>query len=184
MAKNMKLPETADSIPLSPAPNGTNGATGRYLSPTLAQSPSRQLPGFRPPQEAPTDEHHPLGDTPYDPPADRHASAYAVALGQLDRVADFMHLDDDMRVYLSTCQRELIVHFPVQMDDGKVRMFTGFRVHHNATKGPGQGRHPLSPRRDAGRVPGLGHVDDLEMRADEPALRRRQGRRDRRTHEP
>ena len=39
----------------------------------------------------------------------------------------------------STCQRELIVHFPVQMDDGKVRMFTGFRVHHNATKGPVKG---------------------------------------------
>ncbi len=143
MAKNIKLPETADSIPLSPAPNGSNGSNGATtISPTPAQSLSpAQSPGLSaPPQEAPiSDEDNPLGATPYDPPTDRHASAYAVALGQLSRVADFMDLDDDMRVYLRTCQRELIVHFPVQMDDGKVRMFTGFRVHHNATKGPVKG---------------------------------------------
>jgi glutamate dehydrogenase (NAD(P)+) len=85
------------------------------------------------------DEHNPTGQTPYDPPVSGRASAYSVALGQLDRVANFMHLEDDMRVYLRTCQRELIVHFPVQMDDGRVHMFTGFRVHHNATKGPTKG---------------------------------------------
>jgi glutamate dehydrogenase (NAD(P)+) len=140
MAKNMKLPEAADLDAVSSATvqaaNGTNGSNGAATaSPTLVAPPSSN-----PPQPAPSfDEHNPLGDTPYDPPADRHASAYAVALGQLDRVANFMHLDDDMRVYLSTCQRELIVHFPVKMDDGKVRMFTGFRVHHNATKGPVKG---------------------------------------------
>jgi len=83
------------------------------------------------------DETNPPGHTPYDPLP--KASAYAVALGQLNRVADFMNLEDDMRVYLRTCQRELIVHFPVKMDDGHVRMFTGFRVHHNTTKGPTKG---------------------------------------------
>ena len=83
------------------------------------------------------DETNPLGHTPYDPMP--RASAYAVALGQLNRVADFMDLEDDMRVYLRTCQRELIVHFPVKMDDDRVRMFTGFRVQHNTTKGPTKG---------------------------------------------
>ena len=121
MAKNAKLPEAAD---FPTAHTGSNGAAA--ISPTAAE-PLNETPIL--------DEHNPVGDTPYDPPVDRHASAYAVALGQLDRVADFMQLDDDMRVYLSTCQRELIVHFPVQMDDGKGRMFTGFRVHHTATKG-------------------------------------------------
>lgn len=125
MTKNAKLPEAADSV----AQNGSHSAAP--ISPTLAQ-PLIETPTIK-------DESNPLGDTPYDPPANRRASAYAVALGQLERVADFMHLDDDMRVYLSTCQRELIVHFPVQMDDGKVHMFTGFRVHHNATKGPVKG---------------------------------------------
>jgi glutamate dehydrogenase (NAD(P)+) len=83
------------------------------------------------------DETNPPGHTPYDPTP--KASAYAVALGQLNRVADFMDLEDDMRLYLRTCQRELIVHFPVKMDDDHVRMFTGFRVHHNTTKGPTKG---------------------------------------------
>ncbi|MBP8292821.1 MAG: Glu/Leu/Phe/Val dehydrogenase [Caldilineaceae bacterium] len=83
------------------------------------------------------DETNPPGHTPYDPVP--HASAYAVALGQLNRVADFMQLEDDMRLYLRTCQRELIVHFPVKMDDDRVRMFTGFRVQHNTTKGPTKG---------------------------------------------
>ncbi len=87
----------------------------------------------------PHDENNPSGETPYDPPVNHQASAYAVALGQLDATASFMGLEDDMRVYLRTCQRELIVHFPVMMDNGHVRMFTGFRVHHNTTKGPTKG---------------------------------------------
>lgn len=86
------------------------------------------------------DAEHPTGETPYDPaPPPRRVSAYAVALGQLDRVFNFMNLDEDIRSYLRTCQRELIVHFPVKMDDGSIRMFTGFRVHHNMVKGPTKG---------------------------------------------
>jgi glutamate dehydrogenase (NAD(P)+) len=82
--------------------------------------------------------HHPSGATPDDPPIVRE-SAYAVAQEQLDRVANFMELDEDIRVYLRSPQRELIVHFPVRMDDGHMRMFTGFRVHHNTIKGPTKG---------------------------------------------
>jgi glutamate dehydrogenase (NAD(P)+) len=40
---------------------------------------------------------------------------------------------------LRTCQRELIVHFPVKMDNGQMRMFKGYRVHHNTIKGPTKG---------------------------------------------
>lgn len=69
----------------------------------------------------------------------QRASAYEVAQHQLAMVADFMGLPDDQRAYLSVPQRELIVHFPVQMDDGSMRMFEGFRVHHNMVKGPTKG---------------------------------------------
>lgn len=87
----------------------------------------------------PHDENNPSGETPYDPPVNHQASAQQ-CLCQLDATASFMGLEDDMRVYLRTCQaRELIVHFPVMMDNGHVRMFTGFRVHHNTTKGPTKG---------------------------------------------
>lgn len=68
-----------------------------------------------------------------------HASAYSVAQEQLYRVAEIMHLDNDMREYLMMPRRELIVHFPVVMDDGNIRMFSGFRVHHNTALGPTKG---------------------------------------------
>jgi hypothetical protein len=41
--------------------------------------------------------------------------------------------------FLRRPKRELIVNFPVQMDDGSIRMFTGYRVHHNAVRGPTKG---------------------------------------------
>jgi glutamate dehydrogenase (NAD(P)+) len=69
----------------------------------------------------------------------QRASAYEVAQHQLAMVAAFMGLPADQLAYLSVPQRELIVHFPVQMDDGSMRMFEGFRVHHNMVKGPTKG---------------------------------------------
>jgi len=69
----------------------------------------------------------------------RRASAYAVAQAQLDVVAEAMGLDEHLHAYLRLPQRELIVHFPVRMDSGEMRMFTGFRVQHNTTKGPTKG---------------------------------------------
>ena len=66
-------------------------------------------------------------------------SAYEVSQRQLGMVAKFMGLPDDKLAYLSVPQRELIVHFPVQMDDGSMRMFEGYRVHHNMVKGPTKG---------------------------------------------
>lgn len=66
-------------------------------------------------------------------------TAYEVAQQQFNMVADFVGLRDDVRKYLSMPQRELIVHFPVEMDDGRMEVFTGFRVHHNTAKGPTKG---------------------------------------------
>jgi len=61
------------------------------------------------------------------------------AVAQFDAVAEIMHLDDGIRRELRTCQRELTVNFPVQMDDGSRRMFTGYRVQHNNALGPHKG---------------------------------------------
>ena len=71
-----------------------------------------------------------------EPPEVARASAYEVAQRQLDEVAGFMGLEDDVLGYLRACQRELIVHFPVRMDDDRVEIFTGFRVHHNTASQP------------------------------------------------
>jgi len=50
-----------------------------------------------------------------------------------------MGLDVDVRRILSRPMNELVVHFPVRMDDGHVEMFTGYRVQHNNALGPFKG---------------------------------------------
>ena len=48
-------------------------------------------------------------------------------------------LDPALRVVLREVKRQLIVSFPVKMDDGSVRMFEGYRVQHNVARGPAKG---------------------------------------------
>lgn len=64
---------------------------------------------------------------------------FDVAVEQFDIAADVLGLDDDMRKILRYCQREMTVHFPVEMDDGSVEVFTGYRVQHNTVPGPTKG---------------------------------------------
>ncbi|MCA1587334.1 MAG: Glu/Leu/Phe/Val dehydrogenase [Chloroflexi bacterium] len=64
---------------------------------------------------------------------------WAVAQSQFDHAADKLDLDDGMRRVLRVPQRELTVNFPVTMDDGNVQVFTGHRVQHNVSRGPGKG---------------------------------------------
>lgn len=65
---------------------------------------------------------------------------------QFEVVADLLDLPEGLRKVLRVPQRELTVSFPVKMDDGHIREFTGFRVQHNITRGPAKGGlrfHPL-----------------------------------------
>jgi glutamate dehydrogenase (NAD(P)+) len=64
---------------------------------------------------------------------------FGVAVEQFQIAAEVLGLDDDMRKILSHCQRELTVNFPVEMDDGSVEVFTGYRVQHNSGPGPTKG---------------------------------------------
>jgi glutamate dehydrogenase (NAD(P)+) len=71
--------------------------------------------------------------------ASRDHDLFDVAVAQFDIAADVLGLDDDMRQILRYCQRELTVNFPVEMDDGSVEVFTGYRVQHNTVPGPTKG---------------------------------------------
>src|SRR5690606_40727011 len=64
---------------------------------------------------------------------------FDVAVEQFNIAADVINLSENMRGILSHCNRETIVNFPVEMDDGSVQMFTGYRVHHNSGPGPTKG---------------------------------------------
>jgi glutamate dehydrogenase (NAD(P)+) len=65
--------------------------------------------------------------------------ALTTALAQFDATAERLDLDDGIRGVLRCCKRELAVNFPVQMDDGSIREFTGYRVQHNLARGPAKG---------------------------------------------
>jgi glutamate dehydrogenase (NAD(P)+) len=66
-------------------------------------------------------------------------NAWAVAQQQFDLAAERLHLDAGIRAVLREPRREFTVHFPVHMDDGSVRVFTGYRVQHNLGRGPAKG---------------------------------------------
>jgi glutamate dehydrogenase (NAD(P)+) len=66
-------------------------------------------------------------------------NAWEVAQRQFDLAADRLGMDQGMRRVLREPRRELTVHFPVHMDDGTVRVFTGYRVQHNLGRGPAKG---------------------------------------------
>jgi len=73
-------------------------------------------------------------------------SAWETALSQLESAADVLGLDQGMRDLLATSKRELAVAVPVRRDDGRLDVFTGYRVHHNVTRGPAKGGiryHPM-----------------------------------------
>ncbi|HEX7737226.1 MAG TPA: Glu/Leu/Phe/Val dehydrogenase [Ktedonobacteraceae bacterium] len=70
---------------------------------------------------------------------------YEVAVTQFDEAADRLGLSQAMRAILRLPKRELIVNFPVRMDNGDVEMFTGYRVQHNINRGPAKGGIRFSP---------------------------------------
>lgn len=58
---------------------------------------------------------------------------------QFEKAADVMNLNADIRKILGQTNNELVVHFPVRLDNGSVEVFTGYRVQHNNALGPYKG---------------------------------------------
>ncbi len=65
--------------------------------------------------------------------------AWEMALRQFNIAADHLPLKRGIREFLAHPKRELTVNFPVKMDDGSVRVFAGYRVHHSTVLGPTKG---------------------------------------------
>ncbi len=64
---------------------------------------------------------------------------FEMVVSRIDAVCDKLNVKEAYRLRLGNCEQELIVHFPVKMDDGTVKVFTGYRVHHNDSRGPAKG---------------------------------------------
>jgi glutamate dehydrogenase (NAD(P)+) len=66
-------------------------------------------------------------------------SAWETALAQLDEAAEMMGLAPGVHEILRNPKRALVVSVPFRMDDGSTRVYQGYRVHHNVTRGPAKG---------------------------------------------
>ena len=64
---------------------------------------------------------------------------YRIAQIQFDIAAEYLKLDQGLRQILRTPRRILEVSVPTKMDNGQVKVFTGFRVQHNVARGPAKG---------------------------------------------
>ncbi len=64
---------------------------------------------------------------------------FRIAQIQFDMAAEFLKLDPGLRQILRTPKRVLEVSLPTKMDNGQVKVFTGYRVQHNVSRGPGKG---------------------------------------------
>uniref|UniRef100_UPI00286B4B41 Glu/Leu/Phe/Val family dehydrogenase n=1 Tax=Armatimonas sp. TaxID=1872638 RepID=UPI00286B4B41 len=84
-----------------------------------------------------------------------HLDSFAMAQQQLAAVAEKINLDPNVHEVLKQPKRELTVHFPVTMRDGSIKMFTGYRVHHNLTRGPAKGGIRYHPDTDISEVKAL-----------------------------
>jgi glutamate dehydrogenase (NAD(P)+) len=64
---------------------------------------------------------------------------FRIAQIQFDMAAEFLKLDPGLRQILRTPKRVLEVSLPTKMDNGQVKVLTGYRVQHNVVRGPGKG---------------------------------------------
>ncbi len=82
-------------------------------------------------------------------------TALSVAQQQYDRAADKLNVSSTVRDVLRVPKRQVTVHFPVEMDDGSTRVFTGYRVWHNVVRGPAKGGIRFHPSTDLDEVRAL-----------------------------
>jgi len=67
------------------------------------------------------------------------SNPFAIAQAQLDQAARLLNLDPDLHELLRQPMAEHHVRIPVRMDDGRVKVFSGFRVQYNDARGPCKG---------------------------------------------
>lgn len=80
---------------------------------------------------------------------------FAAAQTQFDHVADIIDLDPAVRELLRQPSRELHFTIPVKMDDGTTKIFRGYRIQHNAARGPAKGGIRFHPQETADTVRAL-----------------------------
>ena len=76
---------------------------------------------------------------------DQEKNPWLAAEARFNNAADKLGLDEGIRKVLGNPNRELTVNIPVQLDDGRIELFTGYRVQHSVARGPGKGGIRYAP---------------------------------------
>jgi glutamate dehydrogenase (NAD(P)+) len=76
---------------------------------------------------------------------DQEVNPWESAAHRFDEAAELLRLDDGMRKVLKRPAMELSVNFPVVLDDGRIEVFTGYRVQHSIARGPAKGGIRFAP---------------------------------------
>ncbi|HTS62672.1 MAG TPA: Glu/Leu/Phe/Val dehydrogenase [Candidatus Acidoferrales bacterium] len=76
---------------------------------------------------------------------DLELNPWSAAAARFDDAAIKLGLDEGMRKVLRAPTREITVHIPVQLDDGRLEVFTGYRVQHSLARGPAKGGIRFAP---------------------------------------
>ncbi len=76
---------------------------------------------------------------------DQEINPWQSAAHRFDEAAELLRLDDGMRKVLRSPAMELSVNIPVVLDDGRIEVFTGYRVQHSIARGPAKGGIRFAP---------------------------------------
>lgn len=87
--------------------------------------------------------------------SEHHTDVLAMARQQLAVAAKHLDLDEGLHQVLAQPKRQLIVNFPVVLDNGEVQVFQGYRVQHNTSRGPTKGGIRFHPDVDVNETTAL-----------------------------
>ncbi|MFZ1918202.1 MAG: Glu/Leu/Phe/Val dehydrogenase [Terriglobales bacterium] len=76
---------------------------------------------------------------------EQETNPWLAQAARFDLAARKLNLDDGLWRVLRSPSREITVHIPVQMDDGRLEVFTGYRVQHSIARGPAKGGIRYAP---------------------------------------
>src|SRR5690349_18010853 len=76
---------------------------------------------------------------------EKEINPWLSAAARFDEAASRLGLDDGLQKVLRMPALELTVHIPIQLDDARIEVFTGYRVQHSIARGPAKGGIRFAP---------------------------------------